>query len=213
MMAFLNSTNEANIAVYTPDEQMKRADILRQIREIEGTLQHHNGGWEERMAKWEAKASANQPTWTVITPEIDTITDGGQRYSLQKDGSFLASGYAPTKFSPKFTTKTNIRNITAFRLELLTDPNLPLNGPGRSIKGTCALTEFEVEADGAKGEVCQGDGRLQPTREGPGADLLRQNDRHRVTGPIDFAIDGNDETAWGIDAGPAAAISRAMLFS
>jgi hypothetical protein len=26
--------------------------------------------------------------------------------------------------------------------------------------------------------------------------------RRRVTGPAEFAIDGKDETAWGIDAGP-----------
>ena len=39
-----------------------------------------------------------------------------------------------------------MKNITAFRLELLTDPNLPLGGPGRSARGTCLLTEFEVEA-------------------------------------------------------------------
>ena len=32
------------------------------------------------------------------------------------------------------------------RLELLNDPNLPLGGPGRSIYGTCALTEFRLEA-------------------------------------------------------------------
>ena len=43
------------------------------------------------------------------------------------------------------TVKTDVPNITAFRLELLTDPNLPLGGPGRSIKGTGALTEFEVQ--------------------------------------------------------------------
>jgi len=36
--------------------------------------------------------------------------------------------------------------------ELLNDPNLPCNGPGRSFMGTCALTEFsvEVEANGKK---------------------------------------------------------------
>ena len=36
--------------------------------------------------------------------------------------------------------------ITAVRLELLNDPNLPHGGPGRSIDGTCALTEMEVDA-------------------------------------------------------------------
>ena len=58
----------------------------------------------------------------------------------------LAQGYAPTKHTVKFTVETDLPNITAFRLELLNDPNLPLGGPGRSIKGTGALTEFEVEA-------------------------------------------------------------------
>ncbi len=202
MMAFLNSTNESNIAVYTPSEQMKRADVFRQIREIEGTLQHHNSGWEERMAKWETEVSAYQPQWTVITPEIDTLSDGGQRYYLQNDGSFLATGYAPTKISVKFTTKTDLPNITAFRLELLTDPNLPLNGPGRSIQGTCALTEFEAEADGKKikfakatADYNQPENDLEPIFDD-------KSKRHRVTGPIDFAIDGKDDTAWGIDAGP-----------
>ena len=29
--------------------------------------------------------------------------------------------------------------------------------------------------------------------------------KRRVTGPVEFAIDGNDDTAWGIDAGPGTA--------
>ena len=57
-----------------------------------------------------------------------------------------AKGYAPTKSRVKMTVKTDLQNITAFRLELLTDPSLPLGGPGRSLKGIGALTEFVVEA-------------------------------------------------------------------
>jgi hypothetical protein len=202
MLAFLNSTNESNVAVYTPPEQMKRADIFRQIREIEGTLQHHNSGWEDRMAKWEQQVSANQPHWTVITPEIDTLSDGGQRYYLQKDGSFLATGYAPTKISVKFTAKTDLANITAFRLELLNDPNLPMYGPGRSIQGTGALTEFEVEANGAKVKFSRATADFNQPEKDLEPIFYDKTNRHRVTGPIDFAIDGKDETAWGIDAGP-----------
>jgi hypothetical protein len=236
MFAFLNSTHESNIAVYTPAEQMRRADIFRQIREIEGALQHHTPGWEDRMAKWETEVSANQPQWTVITPEIDALSDGGQRYFLQKDGSFLAAGYAPTKISVKFTTKTEMQNITAFRLEVLNDPNLPLNGPGRSIQGTFALTEFEVEeapatcpssaANPSVASPSPAAAPASPATEPPCVSMRTKvkfskatadynqpekdlepifddkSSRHRVTGPIDFAIDGKDETAWGIDAGP-----------
>ena len=51
MFAFLNNTHEANVAVYTPEEQMKRAEIFRKIREIEADLQHEHPDWPERMAR------------------------------------------------------------------------------------------------------------------------------------------------------------------
>ena len=38
LFAFLNTCEEASVAVYTPDEQMRRADIFRQIHEIEAGL-------------------------------------------------------------------------------------------------------------------------------------------------------------------------------
>ncbi len=38
LFAYLNDTNEANIAVYPPVEQKKRAEILRKIRELEAWL-------------------------------------------------------------------------------------------------------------------------------------------------------------------------------
>ncbi len=95
MFAFLNDSNEASMAVYSPDEQMKKADLFRQIREIEGTLQHHGSNWEKRMAAWEDKVQADQPEWTVVRPTVDDISTGGQKYTPLDDGSFLAQGYAP----------------------------------------------------------------------------------------------------------------------
>ena len=202
MLAFLNSTHEANMAVYTPAEQMKRADIIRQIREIEGTLQRRNAGWEDRMAQWEVRVSANLPQWTVLTPDVDDESTGGQKYIPQTDGSFLAAGYAPTKHTVKLKAKTDVRNITAFRLELLNDPNLPLNGPGRSIQGTCALTEFEVDVAGKKVKFAKATADFNQPEKDLEAIFFDKTPRRRVTGPIEYAIDGKDETAWGIDAGP-----------
>ena len=34
----------------------------------------------ERMAAWEEKVKADQPEWTVVRPEVDDISTGGQRY-------------------------------------------------------------------------------------------------------------------------------------
>ena len=207
MLAFLNNSHESNIVVYTPQEQAKRAEIFSKTRQIEDDLKHRNPEWQTKMQAW--IASFPKTEWTTIRPEVDTITDGGQRYQLLEDGSFLAQGYAPTKHRVKMTTKTDVRQITAIRLEMMLDPNLPRGGPGRSIYGTAALTEFEAEAAPAsdpkkitKIKFVKATADVNP----PETELLSiygdKSTKRRVTGPIDFAIDGKDDTAWGTDAGP-----------
>lgn len=209
IFAFLNNSNEATAAVYTPREQMKIAEIVRRTNEIEGSLQHRTAGWQARMAKWEDSVAHNQPEWQVVRPEVDDISTGGQRYIPQEDGSLLAQGYAPTKHNVKLTAKTSLKGITAFRLELLTDPNLPLGGPGRSIKGTGALSEFRVEIAPAKPEdkpapvkIVRASADINLPEAPLEAMYADKSNKKRVTGPIELAIDGKEETAWGIDAGP-----------
>ncbi len=208
LFAFLNNDYEANIAVYTPDEQRRRAELFRQIHEIEAGLQHRSPNWSERMAHWEDGVRNNQPTWTVVRPAPEDLIPGGQKHYLLADGSILAQGYAPTKDVTEIRVKTKVPNITAFRLELLNDPNLPLNGPGRSIHGTCALTEFEVAAapldDPSKTvpvKIVRASADVNPPEAPLEAIFDDKSGRRRVTGPIEFAIDHNDKTAWGVDIG------------
>ena len=107
------------------------------------------------------------------------------------------------------TVKTSMTDIRAFRLELLTDPNLPLGGPGRSIKGTGALTEFKVDAASANApekavavKIAHATADLNMPEAPLDAMFYDKSNKKRVTGPIEFAIDGKDETSWGTDAGP-----------
>lgn len=209
LFAFINDSTEGSTAVYTPDEQMKRAEIFRHIRETEAELQHRHPDWQQRMAEWEAKVTANQPEWVVAKPEVDDISTGGQRYLPMPDGSLLAQGYAPTKHTVKLTVKTDLKSIRAFRLELMNDTNLPRGGPGRSLWGTAALTEFEVEAAPSDAptklttvKIAKATADFNPPETPLAAIFNDQTDRRRVTGPVDFAIDGKDATAWGTDAGP-----------
>ncbi len=209
MFAFLNSSHEANVAVYTPEEQIKRAQIFRQIGEIEADLKHRHPDWEQRLAKWEADVHGNQPAWTVLRTEIEDISADGQKYSALEDGSLLAQGYAPTRISLKLTVVTQVQDITAFRLELMTDPNLPLGGAGRSLKGMGALTDFEVEAAPAddpekstKIKLVRAEASVSVPERPLEAIFDDRSGLRRVTGPVEFAIDGKKETAWGIDNGP-----------
>jgi hypothetical protein len=208
LFAFLNNAYEANVTVYTPAEQMKRAEIFRSIREIEAGLRHRHPDWPKEMEAWEKTVSANQPKWTVIRPTVLDESTGGQKYLTQPDGSFLAQGYAPTKHTVHFTVRVE-QEIRAFQIELLTDPNLPRGGPGRSIEGTGALSEFEVKAAPAdeagklhkvKFKKATADIGMTPTPLKAIYD--DRSGKKRLLGPVSFAIDGRDDTAWGIDVGP-----------
>jgi hypothetical protein len=209
LFAFLNNDYEAQRVVYTPDQQRQVADLSRQMKEIEGSQRGSMPDWEERMARWEDTVRNDQPDWIILRPTVEDISTGGERYLPQPDGSFLAQGYAPTKHTVKFYVTNDIERISAIRLELLNDPNLPCSGPGRSFKGTCALTEFKVEAldaanpsnkvtvkfSGATADFNQPEAELEPNFDD-------KSGKKRITGPVQFAIDGKDDTAWGIDAGP-----------
>ena len=209
MFGFLNNDHEAQRVVHTPEQATRVAELRGGIQEIEDELKRRSAGWQQKMEAWERRVINDQPQWTTLQSTVEELSTGGQRYLPQKDGSFLALSYAPTKHTGRFWVTNSLKDMRAFRLELLNDPNLPANGPGRSFMGTCALTEFKVEAadasnptnkywvkfSGASADYSNPERELEPN-------FYDKSDKRRVTGPVEMAIDGKDETAWGIDAGP-----------
>jgi len=186
---------------------MRVADITRERRDLEAGLHHTTPDWQERMNRWEDSVKDDQPEWVVV--RAVHVGDNGERYYDYDDGSIRASSYAPTKWTADFRGTNNLPSIGAFRIEQLTDPNLPCGGPGRSIKGMAALSEFKVEAVDlhdptnkfwvkfvkATADFSNPEKELEP-------EFNDKSDKKRVYGPVGFAIDGKDDTAWGIDAGP-----------
>ncbi|MEX2141353.1 MAG: PSD1 and planctomycete cytochrome C domain-containing protein [Pirellulales bacterium] len=208
LFAFLNNDHEAQRLVYTPDEMMTIDRVRRERQAIEAELQHKYGDWQERMARWEDQAKASAVEWKVLVPDEASEPEGGAKITTLKDHSMLCSGYAPTKCNYLVKGQTDLRNITAIRLEALNDPNLPAGGPGRSFKGTFALTQIKIEAAPsaekdkkqpikiakATADFAQNETPLEPNFDD-------RSGKKRMVGPVEFAIDGKDETAWGIDSG------------
>ena len=205
--AFLNNDDEPAAIVYSPDEQMRIAQIHQQTKDIEAGLKHTTPDWPARMTKWEAGMKP-EPDWKVLLGTFIDDSTGGQKYKPMPDGSFFACGYAPTKHAGVLPTTTDLTKISAFRLELLNDANLPGSGPGRSFKGTCALTEFMVEAAPADDpskktwvKFTKALSDIEPSEAALEPNFDDKSGKNRVTGPSSYAIDGIEETAWGIDAG------------
>ncbi len=207
VFAFLNNDHESQPVVYTPSEQMQRAEALRKITEAEDMIRSSTPDWEVQMNAWEDDMkSALQTQWTVIQPVVEDISTGGERYLPQKDGSFLCGGYQPTKHEVKMTIKTEVQNITAFRIDMLNDPNLPAGGPGRSPFGTFGVTEFKVDAgkDGKREPVkfASAQADLEPAPETPVRLIFNEKTPvRRVIGPASYAIDGKEDTAWSNEIG------------
>lgn len=209
LFSFLNNDHEASMVAYPPIEQMQVANLRREMQDLEEGLRHRTPDWKERMDLWEERVRTNQPEWVVIHAEHQG--ENGERFYQYSDGSIRAASYAPTEWTAHFqaTNLLSVGSIGAFRLEQLTDPNLPCKGPGRSIKGLSALTEFRVELlPGGPGSPVEKIKFVSATADYSNAEKELEPEfddrsgKKRIYGPVSFAIDGKEETAWGIDAGP-----------
>ncbi|MEZ6122347.1 MAG: PSD1 and planctomycete cytochrome C domain-containing protein [Planctomycetaceae bacterium] len=208
MFAFLNNSHEGSIATYTPDQLRQQADLQQQVRTLETDFQHQHPDLNQRIKAWESHVIEREALWTVVQSAEDDLS-GGQKMYRMPDGSYLCQGYAPTKHTVTIQITTDLPKITAMRLEQLKDPNLPFGGPGRSIQGTAALTEFKVRAWPVGHPEQAKLVRFAEATAGINADekpldsiYSDKSDQKRRIGPVAFAIDGVNDTAWGVAIDP-----------
>jgi mono/diheme cytochrome c family protein len=210
LFAYLNGIEETSIAALTPEENFTTGEIRARIAAIDTSIRERSPEALTAFARWQAETLALPPTeWHAL--ELYQLGDSGQKYWPQPDKSVINMGYANTRGDENFTSSLEIPAIRAARLEVLNDPYLPMNGPGRSTRGTGALTEFVLHAgtDPAKldklafskvtASVNPPVTKLDPLRF-PATPERKPDDRS--TGPAAFALDGDDKTAWTHERDP-----------
>lgn len=145
LFAFLNNDDEPQLEVPNKYEEPERDAIRHKIATMEEGLLIKYPDIPKKMAVWEKEMKALPRDWTVLEP-VTYYGSVGAKFDKQEDNSLLAAGSIPPVSEYTVTTKTDLTNITGFRLEALTDPNLPASGPGRATNGNFVLTAFSVEA-------------------------------------------------------------------
>ena len=146
LYAFLNNDDEAFLEVPTAAQEKQRAEIQAKVRELEAAALKADTNLAERMTAWEREiADAHEVgDWTVLDPK--EWHDFAFKFEKQPDKSLLGGGDLQPGSFLKVWVDTELTNITGFRLEALTNPNLIHNGPGLGDKGQFLLREFTVEA-------------------------------------------------------------------
>ena len=211
IFAYLNGIRETSLPAYTQDERKLIASSNEQIQTIEEKIRTDHPAWENDFKKWQQDLLALPRTeWQAI--ELYQLGDSGQKYLPQPDKSVINMGYANTRGDESFSGTTTLPEIRSARLEVLNDPYLPLTGPGRSTRGTGALTEFKLKAGratekpaplpfiNAVASVNPPVTKIDPARFPKDGNRSADD---RTTGPAAFALDGNDKTAWTNEIDPA----------
>jgi hypothetical protein len=141
---------------------------------------------EAEVRAWEAKTPA-AVAWTVLDPSAFS-TAAGTTLTKLTDRSLLAGGPRPEKDVYTIAAATDLKGVTAVRLELLPDGSLPKRGPGRQDNGNLHLSEIKIKA--APREM------PRQARACGIADATADFDQQGWT--VRHAIDNQPATAWGI---------------
>ncbi len=143
---------------------------------------------QAEVTEWEKNLAAhNSVVWTVLEPTTSQSA-AGSTFTKQPDHSVLATGKRPEKDTYTLLAHSNLKGVTAVRLEVLADDNLPHKGPGRQDNGNLHLSEIQILAAT----------RTLPNDLKPLAISNASADFDQAGWTIQHAIDGNPATAWGI---------------
>ncbi len=144
IFAFLNNDNEPFLEVPTAAQQKQRGALRTKVRLAEEKAMRETTHLTERMVAWEKESAGATGVWSVLEPA--EWHNFATKYEKQSDGSLLGGGDLQPGAVTRVWVDNAPANITGFRLEVLTHPNLPYGGPGLMRKGSWFLKEFTCEA-------------------------------------------------------------------
>jgi hypothetical protein len=156
-----------------------------ELNRLQVALKNDAPQLKKEQEQWE-KSMAAGAGWSVLSI-ARSESDSGTHLQREPDGSIFAEGIAPPTDTYDLAVTTQLKKITAIRLEALPDPRLPGNGPGRAGDGNFVLTRFQI---------------LKGRKDGPttreilidSATASTEQDKFDIAG----ALDDKDETGWAI---------------
>lgn len=171
----------------TAEQQQRLDELQKQAETVEQRLASPQPELDAAQLAWEqATARTEDLVWTILDPAT-MASAGGATFSKEKDGSLKLTGTNPATDTYTLTANVSLENVTAIQVEVLPDPGLPANGPGRSSNGNLVMTNARVKLAAAEGTAAT-DLKIQKAT----ADFSQD------TFPVANAIDANPKSGWAI---------------
>ncbi len=145
---------EPELDMPTQSQARRRDELKQEIDAIEKKLKTGTPQLDAEQAEWEQRLKAAEGQWTALAGAT-AKSSNGTTLTLQPDGSWLASGTNPDRDVYMVEAPAPNAKVTALRLEVLPDPSLPRQGPGRDAYGNFFLTEVTIEQVSKKGGAAE----------------------------------------------------------
>ena len=132
---------EARTEAIKPERERLEKERQQRIAEAQKVAEEARAEIDAKIEKW-SQDSSGLVEWYPLAANALSASNKAV-LTPQADRSIVATGNKD-KGVYTVTMKTHLAGITGFRLEALSDPSLPSNGPGLPANGNFVLTEFEV---------------------------------------------------------------------
>jgi hypothetical protein len=205
LFAFLDNADEPEMEVQPPEIERRRKKVEAQVATRLAELPNHfppeptsgktdtrtveerrRANLQKKFEEWRRREAERTGHWTLLRP-VEARANL-PHLDVLEDGSVLASGDQSKSDTYELNYPTDLKGITAVRLEVLPDDRLPGHGPGRvwyeGPFGDFMLSDLTLSAGG------------KPVR------LTKASHSFASNGyPAQAAIDGDPQTGWSIGGG------------
>ena len=182
---------EPFLEVPTPEQSARIAEIDAKLAETDAALATPDPSETERMSEFFGSTREHAAVAWSTPRVVAASTSGGSTIATLDDQSVLVTGKNPDQDVYTLQLSTTAVNQQMIMLEVLTDPSMPDERPGRSGNGNAMLTGFHVTAAPADGSAAP----VALPVTWAWADLEQTNGDYRVTS----LLHPGPERGWALD--------------
>lgn len=197
LFAFFNDADETTTSVVRSRNELERfrQQVEKHEAEVHATRQKLKTACSQHqpdLERWLQSTSETLQAATALKPvpvtSVDATASSGAKFTVEPDGSVLASGKTADKDKYTLVFAAPQQPVTGIQIEVLPHKSLPDGGPGRAPNGNFVLTQVRAYASDQK-DFKQNERLKFSTAR---ADFSQQNFS------ADAVLDSDPKTGWAI---------------